>query len=76
MASVAATVSTGTFKRPILLSGTKQLTATPLPGSTVDQLKQMMQAVDQPAGPPPLSGSAPGLRQDRDGRHPGPGAAE
>jgi cell division protein FtsI/penicillin-binding protein 2 len=45
MASVAATVSTGTFKQPILLSGTKQLTATPLPGSTVDQLKQMMQAV-------------------------------
>jgi hypothetical protein len=45
MASVAATVSTGTFKQPILLSGTKQLTATPLPASTVDQLKQMMQAV-------------------------------
>ena len=39
MASVAATVSTGTFKQPILLSGTKQLTATPLPASTVDQLK-------------------------------------
>jgi hypothetical protein len=45
MASVAATVSTGTFKQPILLTGTKQLTATPLPASTVDQLKQMMQAV-------------------------------
>jgi len=45
MASVAATVSTGTFKQPILLPGTKQLTATPLPASTVDQLKQMMQAV-------------------------------
>ena len=45
MASVAATVSTGTFKQPILLAGTKQLTATPLPASTVDQLKQMMQAV-------------------------------
>ena len=45
MASVAATVSTGTFKQPIMLSGTKQLTATPLPASTVDQLKQMMQAV-------------------------------
>ena len=45
MASVAATVSAGTFKQPILLPGTKQLTATPLPASTVDQLKQMMQAV-------------------------------
>lgn len=45
MASVAATVSTGTFKQPILLPGTKQLTATPLSASTVDQLKQMMQAV-------------------------------
>jgi len=45
MASVAATVSTGTFKQPILVPGTKQLTATPLPASTVDQLKQMMQAV-------------------------------
>jgi hypothetical protein len=45
MASVAATVSTGTFKQPILLPGTKQLTATPLPTGTVDQLKQMMQAV-------------------------------
>jgi Penicillin binding protein transpeptidase domain len=45
MASVAATVSTGTFKQPILLAGTKQLTATPLPAGTVDQLKQMMQAV-------------------------------
>jgi len=45
MASVAATVATGTFKQPILLPGTKQLTATPLPGSTDAQLKQMMQAV-------------------------------
>jgi len=45
MASVAATVATGTFKQPILLPGTKQLTATPLPASTDAQLKQMMQAV-------------------------------
>jgi hypothetical protein len=45
MASVAATVSSGTFKQPILLAGTKQLTATPLPTSTVGQLKEMMQAV-------------------------------
>ena len=45
MASVAATVSNGTFKQPILLPGIKQLTATPLPTSTVGQLKEMMQAV-------------------------------
>jgi cell division protein FtsI/penicillin-binding protein 2 len=45
MASVAATVSAGTFKQPILLPGTKQVTATPLPSSTVGQLKEMMQAV-------------------------------
>jgi cell division protein FtsI/penicillin-binding protein 2 len=45
MASVAATVSNGTFKQPILLPGTKQLTATPLPAGTVGQLKEMMQAV-------------------------------
>jgi serine/threonine protein kinase len=45
MASVAATVSNGTFKQPILLPGTKQVTATPLPAGTVGQLKEMMQAV-------------------------------
>jgi len=45
MASVAATVDSGTFKQPILLAGTKQVTATALPASTDAQLKQMMQAV-------------------------------
>ena len=45
MASVAATVAAGTFKQPILLPGTNQVTATPLPSSTDAQLKQMMQAV-------------------------------
>jgi cell division protein FtsI/penicillin-binding protein 2 len=45
MASVAATVANGTFKQPILVPGMSQITATPLPASTVDQLKQMMQAV-------------------------------
>ncbi len=45
MASVAATVDTGTFKQPIMLPGTKQVTATALPASTDAQLKQMMQAV-------------------------------
>ena len=45
MASVAATVSYGTFRQPILLTGTKQATAAPLPASTDSQLKQMMREV-------------------------------
>ena len=45
MASVAATVDSGTFKQPVLLAGAKQATATALPASTDAQLKQMMQAV-------------------------------
>ena len=45
MASVAATVDAGAFKQPILLPGTKQVTATALPASTDAQLKEMMQAV-------------------------------
>ncbi|MBV9450170.1 MAG: hypothetical protein JO345_30205 [Streptosporangiaceae bacterium] len=45
MASVAATVDSGSFKQPVLIPGIKQVTATPLPGSTDSQLKQMMRAV-------------------------------
>jgi hypothetical protein len=45
MASVAATVDAGMFKQPILVAGTKQVTATALPAGTDAQLKQMMQAV-------------------------------
>jgi cell division protein FtsI/penicillin-binding protein 2 len=45
MASVAATVDTGFFKQPILLQGTKQVTATPLPATTDADMKQLMQAV-------------------------------
>ena len=45
MASVAATVDSGTFKQPILLAGTRQVTATAIPASTDAQLKQLMQAV-------------------------------
>jgi hypothetical protein len=45
MASVAATVATGTFKQPILVPGTKQVTASPLPATTDADLKQLMQAV-------------------------------
>ena len=47
MASVAATVESGVFRQPILITGTKQITATPLPASTQAGLQQMMQAVVQ-----------------------------
>jgi hypothetical protein len=45
MASVGATVSAGEFHQPILVPGTRQLTATPLSASTDEQLKTMMRAV-------------------------------
>jgi Penicillin binding protein transpeptidase domain len=45
MASVAATVDAGTFRQPILLTGSKRVTGTALPASTDAQLKQMMAAV-------------------------------
>jgi hypothetical protein len=54
MASVAATVDTGTFEQPILVPGTKQVTATPLPAATDAGLKEMMRAVV-------TSGTAAGL---------------
>ncbi|MGH3246218.1 MAG: penicillin-binding transpeptidase domain-containing protein [Trebonia sp.] len=54
MASVAATVDTGTFRQPILVPGTKQVTATPLPAATDAGLKEMMRAVV-------TSGTAAGL---------------
>jgi hypothetical protein len=54
MASVAATVDTGTFEQPYLVPGTKQVTATPLPAATDADLKEMMRAVV-------TSGTAAGL---------------
>jgi hypothetical protein len=45
MASVVATVDTGTFKQPILTTTAKQITATPLPAATDAGLKTMMRAV-------------------------------
>ncbi|HEY6494501.1 MAG TPA: penicillin-binding transpeptidase domain-containing protein [Trebonia sp.] len=45
MASVAATVATGTFKQPILTQTAKQVTATPLPAATDAGLKEMMRDV-------------------------------
>jgi hypothetical protein len=54
MASVAATVDAGAFKQPVLLAGTKTVTATPLPASTDADMKRLMQAVV-------TSGTAAGL---------------
>jgi hypothetical protein len=45
MASVAATVDTGQFQQPYLVSGTKKVTAEALPPTTDSELKQMMRDV-------------------------------
>jgi len=50
MASVAATVDTGSFKQPIVVAGQPQLAATPLPASVQRGLWQMMRAVTQAGG--------------------------
>jgi len=50
MASVAATVDTGSFKQPIVVPGQAQLPATPLPASVHQYLWQMMRAVTQGGG--------------------------
>ncbi len=50
MASVAATVDTGSFKQPIVVPGQPQLSATPLPGNVRQDLWQMMRAVTQAGG--------------------------
>jgi Penicillin binding protein transpeptidase domain/NTF2-like N-terminal transpeptidase domain len=50
MASVAATVDTGSFKQPIVVAGQPQLAATPLPATVDHYLWQMMRAVTQSGG--------------------------
>ncbi|NUR27849.1 MAG: penicillin-binding protein [Catenulispora sp.] len=45
MASVAATVASGTFKQPILVPGLKQAAATPLPAGVDADLKTLMRGV-------------------------------
>jgi hypothetical protein len=45
MASVAATVDSGQFRQPVLVPGTATVSASPLPASTDDQLKDMMRDV-------------------------------
>jgi hypothetical protein len=50
MASVAATVDTGSFRQPIVVAGQPQVAATPLPASVHQYLWQMMRAVTQAGG--------------------------
>lgn len=54
MASVAATVDSGSFKQPIVVQGQPQLAATPLPAAVHQDLWQLMRAVTQ-------SGTAAGV---------------
>ncbi len=50
MASVAATVDTGSFKQPIVVPGQRQLTGTPLPANVHQDMWQLMRAVTQSGG--------------------------
>ena len=50
MASVAATVESGSFKQPIVVPGSKQVTGTSLPTNVQQDLWQMMHAVVYQAG--------------------------
>jgi len=45
MASVTATIATGSFKQPILVPGTTQISATPLSGNTDSEMKTLMRSV-------------------------------
>jgi cell division protein FtsI/penicillin-binding protein 2 len=45
MASVAATVATGSFKQPILIPGTAQSAATPLPAGDSNNMRTLMKSV-------------------------------
>lgn len=50
MASVAATVDTGSFRQPIVVAGQPQLAGTPLPARVHQYLWQLMRAVTQGGG--------------------------
>jgi Penicillin binding protein transpeptidase domain/NTF2-like N-terminal transpeptidase domain len=54
MASVAATVDSGSFKQPVVVQGQPQLSGTPLPATVHQYLWQLMRAVTQ-------SGTAAGV---------------
>ncbi|WP_194904962.1 penicillin-binding transpeptidase domain-containing protein [Catenulispora rubra] len=61
MASVAATVATGTFKQPILVPGQKQVAATPLPAGVDNDLKTLMRGVVTDGTATSLRGVSPTL---------------
>ncbi len=69
MASVAATVADGSFKQPILVPGTKQVTGTPLPAATAQKLKTLMHEVV-------VSGTLADLFHGRSGLYAKTGTAE
>jgi hypothetical protein len=50
MASVAATVDSGSFKQPIVVPGLPQLAGTPLPATVHQYMWQLMRAVTQGGG--------------------------
>ena len=50
MASVGATVDTGSFKQPIVVPGQSQVPGTPLPAGVHQDLWQLMRAVTQSGG--------------------------
>jgi hypothetical protein len=50
MASVGATVDSGSFRQPIVVPGQPQLTATPLPATVHQYMWQLMSAVTQAGG--------------------------
>ena len=61
MASVAATVASGTFKQPILVPGQTQAPATPLPAAVDADLKTLMRGVIKEGTATSLRGISPTL---------------
>jgi hypothetical protein len=60
MASIAATIDSGSFRQPYLAAGAPLVTATPLPAATDAWLKQMMRAVVTSGTAAPI-GLGPGV---------------
>jgi hypothetical protein len=60
MASIAATIDSGTFRQPYLALGGPRVSATPLPATTDSWLKEMMRAVVTSGTAAPL-GLGPGI---------------
>ena len=73
MASVAATVDSGQFRQPVLVPGTATVSASPLPASTDQQLKDMMRDVVTEGTADEHRLRPRRLRQDRHRRRPGAG---